>query len=180
MKIKNRSASVVGYTIPDLNVRRRFAPGEIKDLPKEEIEKLLYQPGGRELFMDDLQAPADAMRELGFENLEPEYFYSEDDIKRIMLTGSLDEFLDFLDFATEGGKSIAQDLAIKLPLADMNKAEALKKATGFDAAKAIQNNKAVEKDLHGDAQPVVETRKRRVAVETSVAPTTDSKYKVIG
>jgi hypothetical protein len=54
MKVKNRSASVVGYTIPDLNVRRRFAPDEVKELPFDEIEKLLYQPGGRQLFLDDL------------------------------------------------------------------------------------------------------------------------------
>ena len=31
MKVKNRSASVAGYTIPDSNIRRRFAPGEVKD-----------------------------------------------------------------------------------------------------------------------------------------------------
>lgn len=34
MKVKNRSASVVGYKLPDLNVRRRFVPGEIKEIPQ--------------------------------------------------------------------------------------------------------------------------------------------------
>ena len=172
MKVKNRSASVVGYTIPDSNIRRRFAPGEVKDISKDEIEKLLYQPGGRELFMDDLQAPADDMKALGFGELEPEYFYSHDDVKRIMVSGSLDEFLDFLDFAPKGGISIAKDLAIKLPLADRNKAEALKKATGFDANKAIQHNQAVEDSLNGDSTVVAEPRKRRVEQPTS-------KYKII-
>jgi predicted lactoylglutathione lyase len=172
MKIKNRSASVVGYTIPDSNIRRRFAPGEVKDISKDEVEKLLYQPGGRELFMDDLQAPADVMKELGF-NVEPEYFYSHDDVKELMINGSLDAFLDFLDFAPTGAVGIAKDLAIKLPLADRNKAEALKKATGFDANKAIQHNQAVEDSLNGDSTTVAEPRKRRVE-----QPTTE-KYKII-
>ena len=41
MKVKNRSASVVGYKVPDLNVRRRFVPGEIKEIPVEELQQLL-------------------------------------------------------------------------------------------------------------------------------------------
>jgi hypothetical protein len=174
MKIKNRSASVVGYTIPEANIRRRFAPGEIKDIPKEEIEKLLYQPGGRELFMDDLQASSALLRELGLPEQEPEYFYSHEDIKKIMVSGSLDEFLDLLDFATQGGISIIKDYAIKLPLADMNKIEALKKATGFDAGKAIVNAKAVEKEINGEVQSTSEARKRRVEPAAI-----DNKYKVI-
>ena len=172
MRIKNRSASIVGYTIPEANIRRRFAPGEIKDVPKEEIEKLLFQPGGRELFLDDLQVEAKVMAELGFPEQEPEYYYSHEDIKNIMLTGSLDEFLDLLDFATEGGISIIKDYAIKLPLADMNKIEALKNATGFDAGKAISNIKAVNKELNGEDKPAEERRRR-------TEPTTVSKYKVI-
>ena len=49
MKVKNRSASVVVYTVPDLKVRRRFVPGEIKEIPQEELQQLLYQPGGEEI-----------------------------------------------------------------------------------------------------------------------------------
>ena len=172
MKIKNRSASVVGYTIPEANVRRRFAPGEIKDVPRDEIEKLLFQPGGKELFMDDLQVSPIDVRELGLPEQEPEYYYSHDDIKKIMLTGSLDEFLDLLDFATDGGIGIIKDYAVRLPLADMNKIEALKNKTGFDAGKAIANVKAVDKDLNGDSAAATETRKRRVEP-------VNNKYKII-
>ena len=42
MKIKNRSAGTVVYAIEDLNIRRRFAAGEVKDISKEELVKLLY------------------------------------------------------------------------------------------------------------------------------------------
>lgn len=173
MKIKNRSASVVGYTIPDLNVRRRFAPNEVKELPFEEIEKLLYQPGGRQLFLDDLQVSAEDMVKLGFGSQEPEYFYSLEEIKTIMTQGSLDQFLDLLDFVPNGGIDLIKDLAVKLPLTDMNKIDALKNKTGYDAGKAIANNKAVEKDLQGEnAVETVEAPKRRTAP-------VNNKYKIV-
>ena len=38
MKVRNRSMSTVGYDIPDLRAKRHFAPGEIKEIPKEELE----------------------------------------------------------------------------------------------------------------------------------------------
>ncbi|MBO5446772.1 hypothetical protein J6A34_04630, partial [bacterium] len=66
MKVKNRSACVVIYTIADLNITRRFAPGEVKEISKDEIQRLLYQKGGTSLFLDDLQVSAEDMAELGF------------------------------------------------------------------------------------------------------------------
>jgi hypothetical protein len=42
INVKNRSASVLGYTLPDINVRRRFAPGEVKNISKDELERLAY------------------------------------------------------------------------------------------------------------------------------------------
>lgn len=47
--VKNRSASVVVYRIPETNLRREWAPGETKRISFDELEKLTYQPGGREL-----------------------------------------------------------------------------------------------------------------------------------
>ena len=41
MKVRNRSMSTVGYDIPDLRVKRHFAPGEIKEIPKEELDSLI-------------------------------------------------------------------------------------------------------------------------------------------
>lgn len=41
-KVANRSASSVVYRIPELNIRRTFAPGEVKILSFEELQKLSY------------------------------------------------------------------------------------------------------------------------------------------
>jgi len=40
--VKNRSGSVVAYTIPEDNIRRRFTPGETKRISYEELLHLSY------------------------------------------------------------------------------------------------------------------------------------------
>ena len=174
MKIKNRSASVSGYTIPDINIRRRFAPGEVKDVPKEEIEKLLFQPGGTAMFYGNFQVSPEDLKILGIGQQEPEYFYTEEEIKEVMLNGSLDKFLDVLDFAPDGVIDLIKKYSTSLPMTDMNKCEAFKQKTGFDVMKAIANIKAVEKD---SAAAAAEAPVRKRRVEES-APST-GKYKIV-
>ena len=53
--IKNRSAGRVVYRIPEDGIRREFAPGEVKKIAAAELEKLSYQPGGREIMTQFLQ-----------------------------------------------------------------------------------------------------------------------------
>lgn len=53
--VKNRSASMVVYKIPEDGIRREFAPGESKKIKFGELEKLSYQAGGRALMTNFLQ-----------------------------------------------------------------------------------------------------------------------------
>ena len=161
MKVRNRSMSTVGYTVPDLNVRRHFAPGEIKEIPKQELDSLIQQPGGRVILTDYLQVSKEDIKQLDVIQPEQEYFYSNEDIQRIMKFGSQDEFLDMLDFAPEGVINMIKTYAVQLPLTDLYKVEALRKKTGFDSSKALENS--VDED--GELQ-VVSTPKRRVTTET--------------
>lgn len=50
--VKNRSSSMVGYVVPEMNIRREFQPGETKKIAFKELEALSYQPGGLELIQD--------------------------------------------------------------------------------------------------------------------------------
>ena len=174
MKIKNRSASVVGYSIPDLNIRRRFVPGEIKEIPLEEIQKLSYQTGGREILTHYLQVSKEDLKQLDTIEPEQEYFYSEEDIKRIMLYGTQDEFLDMLDFAPAGVMNLIKTYSVELPLMDLYKIEALKKKTGFDSAKALENSKNEDGEIQ-----VADTPKRRVANTETPARRVATEYKII-
>ena len=63
--VKNRSAGMVVYRIPEIGIRREFAPGEIKKIPYEELVKLSYRSGGRPLMENFLQIDLDMAEELG-------------------------------------------------------------------------------------------------------------------
>lgn len=148
-KVKNRSAGVVIYKIPEDNIRREFMPGETKAIPMVELEKLSYQPGGQMMMDNFLQIQSiEAQQELNI-HVEPEYNYSEQDIVRIMQTGSLDEFLDMLDFAPTGVMDLVRQFAISLPLNDIEKRRALKNKTGFDVNAALTH---VEEEKQEDAE----------------------------
>ena len=137
--VKNRSASMVVYSLPELNVRREFMPGESKTITFGELEKLSYQPGGRSIMQNFLQIiDPDATNDLGIQR-EPEYNLSEQEIVKLMTTGSLDAFLDCLDFAPVGVIDLIKKYSISLPLNDIDKREALKKKTGFDVTVALAN-----------------------------------------
>jgi len=75
--VKNRSASTVVYRIPESNLRREFAPGEVKRIPFGELEKLTYQQGGREMLEQFLQIIDEAVTNDLNVHREIEYDMSE-------------------------------------------------------------------------------------------------------
>jgi hypothetical protein len=179
-KVKNRSDGSVIYTISEMNnLRRVYGPGETKEISYRELEALYYLPGGETLMREYLQiSEAEVLDALNI-SVEPEYNMSEQDIVQLMTTGSLDEFLDALDFAPEGVIDIIKKLAVKMPLNDVAKREALLKKTGFDVERAIMNDVAsrATDETAADDKPTG----RRVQPATSNAPArrTTPKYTVV-
>lgn len=175
--VKNRSASRCGYLIAESGVRREFAPGEVKRITFEELEKLSFQAGGRELMANFLQIEEVAVKSLGIRT-EPEYWMSEQKIAELLLIGSLDAFLDCLDFAPIGVMDIVKKLAVSLPLSDYEKRKALKAKTGFDVDKALANLAAEKAEENSESDAPT----RRVKTEEPSTPgrrTSGSEYKVV-
>lgn len=102
--------------------------------------------------------------------VEPEYNMSEADVEKMLVSGTLDELLDALDFAPEGVKDIIKTKAVSLPLQDMAKREAIQKATGFNVSAAIAFSAVDSEEEEAAEAPAKPTRR--------VQPTT-SKYQVI-
>ena len=99
IEVQNRSAGMVIYRIPEDNIRRTFSPGEIKKITLGELEKLTFQEGGKTLIADYLLLKnPNATEDLNIET-EKEYWYTEQEVIDLLEKGSLDEFLDALDFA---------------------------------------------------------------------------------
>ena len=53
-EVTNRETARVGYSVPELDVRRQFMPGETKSISLKELEKLSFVPGGKALIKNYL------------------------------------------------------------------------------------------------------------------------------
>lgn len=181
IKVTNRDSGRVGYKIPELGVERQFTAGERKEITFNELERLSFMPGGQKLLSDYLTVDSrEALNLLGIET-EPEYFYTKEDIKRLMTFGSLDEFLDCLDFAPSGVLDMIKDMAVNLPLNDMEKRKAILDKLSFDVNKAIEiKNTKFDGDTKTE-ESSAEKPIRRSATNTETAGrrTATPKYKIV-
>lgn len=176
--VKNRSDGIVIYSIKEDNIRREFHPGEEKKISFSELEKLSFQPGGRELIERYLQIKDEEVTKNLNITTELEYYMDEEQIKDLLLTGSLDAFLDCLDFAPVGVIDLVKKMAVKLPCNDIAKRRALKEKTGFSVDDAIRH---IEEEKEADEVPEAQTG-RRVQPETKANTSerrTAPKYKVV-
>jgi hypothetical protein len=162
VKVRNRSYGTVGYSIPEMRIQRKFQKNETKEVTMEELRKLSFQPGGQELINQFLVVEdKQALSELN-PNFEPEYFYTEKDIERMLLTASIEEFLDCLDFAPEGVIGLLKTKAVELEIPDIRKRDAIFKKTGYNINRQIQlKQEAQEEDAAG-----ADIKQRRVAIPT--------------
>ena len=179
--VKNRSGSHVVYSIPELGIRRSFAPSESKKITYEELEKLTYQPGGTALLANYLQiSDVTAVNNLNM-RVEPEYYMNEAQVIDLLQNGSIDAFLDALDFAPEGVIDLIKRYSLSLPLMDIQKREALKKKIGIDVTKALENIAAEKEDNEKESIDDSHPKQRRVKQEEPVAPQrrTAPKYNVV-
>lgn len=181
-EVKNRSSSILVYNIPDDGIRREFMPGETKRISFNELEKLTYQSGGQSLINNYLMIrDAEVIKDLNVKT-EPEYYLTEPQIVDLIKNGSLDQFLDCLDFAPAGVIELLKDLSIKVPLSDYQKRQALKDKIGFDvdaALRHIEEEKAEEAEANRNTiEPA--TPQRRVKTEESApARRTSGNYKIV-
>lgn len=156
IKVSNRDSGTVGYTIPEMGIRRKFQKGEVKEVTMEELRKLSYLPGGQVILNDCLIVHnEEALKELN-PDYEPEYFYTEAEIKELLLRGTQAQFLDCLDFAPNGVIELLKQLAVELEVSDIRKRDAIFEKTGFNVSSAIEINRASK-----IVDEEVETKKRR-------------------
>lgn len=170
VEVKNRSQGVCAYTLPiykdKQNLRRQFEIGEVQQVDLDELEALTYLPGGKSMLLNYLQVrDRDAREKLGL-NVEPEYMMSKDDVEELLLHGSIDEFLDCLDFAPLGVLDLVKEVAVELPLTDTRKIQAIKDKLGFDVSKVLNNIAEDEPE-----KPVKKTRRTSTSTGTKTRRT---------
>ena len=184
IKVTNRDCGTVSYKVPELNVARLFQKGEVKEIPFGELQQLAYTIGGKILLKDCLIVDNEEALATLVGEVEPEYFYTEQNVRTLLTTGSLAQLEDCLDFAPSGVIDLVKDLAVKLEINDISKRNAILKATGFNVTKAIEINHASQ-----ETDEVQEEKTRRTApinakaeAATATAParrTAAPKYNVV-
>ena len=173
IKVLNRDNGAVVYSIPEMNgLTRVFQSGETKEVTFEELQKLSYIPGGMELLKDSLLILDNkaAIQELIGE-VELEYSYTKEDIINLMKNGSLDEFLDCLDFAPGGVKDLIKTLAVELPLNDIQKRDAIKTKLGYDVSKIIEIKNTKFDGQKDEEENKSKANNRRVDINKPSTPT---------
>ena len=146
VKVTNRDNGSVGYSVPDLGVHRTFQPKESKEISAEELRKLSYLPGGDVIIKDYLIIHNEELLKELLGEVEPEYYYSEDEVKALLLSGSLEQLQDCLDFAPNGVIDLIKSLAVSLKIDNVSKRKAIQDKTGFNVTRAIEINEETDEE----------------------------------
>lgn len=183
IKVTNKGRGITGYVIPDLgNLYREFMPGETKEITMDELRKLSYIPGGKAMLKNYLLIQnEEAVAEL-LNEVQPEYYYTAEDVKDLLLNGSLDALKDCLDYAPAGTLDLVKKLAVELELNDVKKRDAIREMLGFNVTKAIE----IEKETNAEEEKQPAKPARRVAATATTttgrrtaSPTVTTDYKVV-
>lgn len=170
--VKNRSASTVIYSIPEMNnLRREFRPGEIKSVTGSELIQLSYRPGGRRIIENYLLINNEEVLDGLNMEVEPEYKLDEAGVVKLLKDGSEDQLIDCLNFAPEGVKDLVKAVALAMPLNDLNKCKIIKDMLGYDVLFVRSTNEQIAKESGAEAAPAP-AKKRRVASTSSATKQT--------
>lgn len=175
--VKNRSASTVIYSIPEMNnLRREFRPGEIKSVTGSELIQLSYRPGGRRIIENYLLINNEEVLDGLNMEVEPEYKLDEAGVVKLLKDGSEDQLIDCLNFAPEGVKDLVKAVALAMPLNDLNKCKIIKDMLGYDVLFVRSTNEQIAKESGAEAAPAP-VKKRRVASTSSATKQTTTTVK---
>ena len=178
-RVKNRGASTVVYKIADKGIRREFKPGQVMQISSEELEELTFQPGGTLILSQFLQIlDLEGIQAVRIKT-EPEYHMDEAAVAQLITSGSLDAFLDCLDFAPIGVIDLIKKLSIFIPMVDIQKRKALKEKTGFDVEAALKHQ---EEDREDTQTTILKTNNGERRVKTEEVPAgrrTAPKYNIV-
>lgn len=171
VKVVNRSIGNVGYMVPDLGVNRTFKPKEMKQLSEDEVRKLSYVDGGLYILKHYLIVRDEKLVSEILGDVEPEYYYTEEEVVDLLNNGTDDELRDALDFSPAGVQELIKSVAVKTSLRDTVKRAIISDFFDFDMNSAIDINEVAKEEVEEKTAKV-----RRVGTnpakteETSLAP----------
>ena len=162
IKLTNRDSGKVGYTIPDLRLYREFSAGETKTITFEELEKLAWTKGGLSLLKDYLIIEDEEAAQEILGHLEPEYYYTDEIVKKLLTEGTLEQLQDALEFAPKGVIDLIKKESIDLPLNNVAMRKEIFNKTHFNVDRAVEINEE-SKIFDNEESSSAATSQRRAA-----------------
>ena len=180
VEVTNRNNGITGYTL-NSGMERIFNINETKKVPLEELQEVEAMPGGEYLLRNYLMIKDKTALDYLNVEPEPEYFYTENEIKELLLNGTLDQLEDCLNFAPQGVLDILKDKAVSLEVPDMRKRDLISKKLGFNIDNAIKIEKAFKEDSASNNKETTtpERKSTPVVVEDKPVRKASSKYNVV-
>lgn len=102
----------VAYELKDPPINRSWRPSELKIVTFHELYALSNKPGGRYLLQHNLQIRDNKVREALQLPLDPEYLYTEEDAKNLVINGTKEQILDALEFGPVGLAAMIKHFAV--------------------------------------------------------------------
>lgn len=174
VNVTNRNNGYTNYVLPN-GIRRGFTIGQTRRIDINELKELRDCDGGEYLLKNYLIVNDKTALDYLDLNPEPEYFYTEKEIKELLLDGSLEQLEDALNFAPAGVIDLIKDIGIKIELPDVRKRELIFKMTGFSIDNAVNVNRILNADSEEDKKTEEEKPKRKA---TAITPKAAPKRKV--
>ena len=180
VKVTNRKGCSTGYKIDELGgLNRQFQPGETKIVTYDELEKLSWIPGGQVLLNEYLIIQDEEVVAALLHDVQPEYYYTEKEVKELLLNGSIEQFMDCLEFSPEGVLDMVKQLAVDLPCNNMEKLRLIEEKLGFNALNAIDLMKAEEEESNASAAPAQTGGRRASPIKVAEATPAERKPYVV-
>ena len=170
ISVRNRNNGKTGYEIKERHLYRSWEPNEVKKIPFEELRAFAFTNSGLYALNNLLVVENEEALKLLNMDVEQEYFYTEDDIRKLLYEGSMDEFADFIDFAPDGAIEVAKAIAVKEEIPDIRKRDMISKKTGVNINNAIMINHV----MNDESEKVEEAPKER-RVKAEAPASTDEK-----
>jgi hypothetical protein len=170
VKVWSNSIGAVGYGVDELRVSRSWQPSELKIVTFHELYLLANQPGGMALLTNYLQIRDQKVREALQLPLEPEYLYTDEDAKKLVISGTEDQILDALEFGPISLAGMIRHYAI-LEVTDINRMKFFNNLFSM-SIEVIRDNMRDESEGTDEANKP--TGQRRVQVNQETAETKPS------
>lgn len=173
--VRSRTEGSVAYKLDSLRVARSWPKsGAVLQISIDELKELMVYPGGEYILRNLVIIEDEAVRiEILGAEVQPEYNYTEDEIKYLLYEAEDNALLDCLDYAPVGVLELIKEFSLEKMPNTTAKIKAINQKLNINLNKIIE----MMRDDNDDAAKQSTTNGRRTA--PVVLPEKKEKYKVV-